>query len=330
MQDKKFISLLSLRNHLKTCSGPVPSSSSSSSSDIGSNNPSTSRSEIIQSLETARRRQCVICSERVENFKVHYETKHARRNENNEHFKARLVFFCPVCNSNFSRIHTLKEHFLAIHTTERPVIRCALCPYTEFRSQEALSEHTRNEHVNIRETRHFGRFQNIGNALRGVLTSWAVSFDENEISSIEQLQVQHSIWFNASKLLHGALDKHGIIKYSLICRGRFIRTQDGEEADGVSMVLPMRTTAFSLTPENIPHLRRFLDLGLSQIDNRVDDLKLSGSQWLLQSVLSLTVEIGGVQPLIKILPAQQNNDNKPRKRKKDLQVKNCGKKQKRA
>ena len=84
--------------------------------------------------------------------------------------------------------------------------------------------------------------------------------------------------------------------------GRFFQVKDGEEADDVSIRLPLRSRQFTLVPDNIRTLGSMLKMAMNQITQRCEEVHLSGSQFVLNEVLSVTLEIAALVPAVSTKP----------------------------
>lgn len=84
--------------------------------------------------------------------------------------------------------------------------------------------------------------------------------------------------------------------------GRFFQVKDGEEANDVSIRLPLRSRQFTLVLDNIRGLDRMLKIGMNQIIQRCEEVHLSGSQFVLNEVLSVTLEIAALAAAVSTSP----------------------------
>ena len=63
-----------------------------------------------------------------------------------------------------------------------------------------------------------------------------------------------------------------------------------------TVYFPLRGKDLHLTPAKVPYVRRMVQYGINMAEKRSEELELSGSGWILKSLLSIVIEICMTKP----------------------------------
>ncbi len=190
-------------------------------------------------------------------------------------------FLCQDCGAIFSRRWTLVRHRQRLHEGLPESFPCEYC-HQVYRTREQFNEHVKKH----KPTKTFARKQH---AL-GIVSIW-----ERKFKNAASFDYAFSNRARIVEVLQHELLKKNVIKASIDVQCTFEKIgPNGEVADKATITLHSKYYTLFRMQKFGP----FLSQCKSDIQKRMEDLTLRGSNWTLRAIHKMNISIGKVKDLL--------------------------------
>lgn len=220
---------------------------------------------------------CKISFKYIRQFAQHKNKVHTDSDGN--------LFQCNKCPKTFRKWESLISHFKN-HRGHRLVHRCPFCRNVLCLTHESLLSHIREVHAESNQSEYFKKIQS---GLKGVISMWMYNMSNLGYRSVGEVFANPEVRNQIGNLLRSELLEHPIIRVGFVLHCLFEQV-DTTTNEARHRIQPLRIPNLQLTYENLQYLGPIIARMQDILEKRLQDMRLSGSNWSRFTVLSLSIE----------------------------------------
>lgn len=198
-----------------------------------------------------------------------------------------MIHTCGICGRKFSRKLNLKRHQSRFHNNT-PTINCSICKIS-FDSVEKYKEHRELNHNKT----DCEPFQIIQTALNRTLITYSKECKNS--NSFDDLKHQEFV-DDMTRVLNFETSEKSAVKFSLVVTASFTQHDYFSNVD-ITEEFILRSGAFEYFDLQSDTNDISVSSAITEVEKRAEELCLQGSNWVLEEILKIDIEIGVLKPL---------------------------------